>query len=72
MGIFQRVREGVPEGLERAIVYIDDILVVGAKEKEHLKRLDDVLSHLEEVGLRAQKKKTLVHGAISVIPWSKN
>ena len=44
-------------------MHIDDILVVGATEEEHLKRLVDILSRLEE--------QMQVHGAIGVIPCSK-
>ena len=45
------------QGLPGVIVYIDDILVAGATENEHLRRLDDVLTRLERAGLRAQRSK---------------
>ena len=56
-GIFQRVLESQMQGLLGATVYIDDILVVGATEEEHLKRLEDVLTRLERAELPAQKSK---------------
>ena len=36
---------------------INDILVAGGTEEEHLKRLEDVLTWLERAGLHAQKSK---------------
>ena len=39
------------------IVYINDILVTGADEEEHLKTLSLVLSRLEKAGFRAKKSK---------------
>ena len=45
------------QGLPGVIVYIDDTLVAGAMEEEHLKRLEDVLTRLERARLRAQKSK---------------
>ena len=56
-GIFQRVMESLMPGLLDVIVYIDDILVAGATENEPLKRLDDVLTQLEQAGLRAQRSE---------------
>ena len=56
-GIFQRVMESLMQGLPGVTVSIDDILVAGATEEEHLKRLEDVLTRLERAGLRAQKSK---------------
>ena len=45
------------QGLPGVTVYIDDILVAGATEEEHLKRLEDVLTQLERAGLHALKSK---------------
>ena len=56
-GIFQRVMEGLLQGIEGVIVYIDDVLVSGATADEHLKRLEEVLSRLEKAGLCLQKSK---------------
>jgi len=49
--------ESLKQGLPGVTVYIDDILVAGATEEEHLKRLEDVLTWLERAGLHAQKNK---------------
>ena len=56
-GIFQRLMENVLQGIPNVIVYIDDILVTGANEEEHLKTLSLVLDHLEKDGFRARKSK---------------
>ena len=37
--------------------YIDDILVTGSSNKEHLERLEEVLKRLKEYGLRVKKSK---------------
>ena len=37
--------------------YIDDILVTGISESEHLQILEQVLTRLEEVGMRLKESK---------------
>ena len=49
-GIFQRLMESVLQGIPNVIVYIDDILITGATEEEHLKTLSLVLERLERAG----------------------
>ena len=56
-GIFQRVMENLLQGIPSVVVYIDDILITGATEQEHLQALEEVLSRLEKAGLRARKCK---------------
>ena len=58
-GIFQRLIESLLQGIPDVVVYLDDILVAGKTETEHLKRLDQVLARLQEAGLRLSKKKCL-------------
>ena len=55
--IFQRTIEGVLRGIPKVAVYIDDILITGDSEEEHLQNLEAVLSRLEEEGLRLKKEK---------------
>ena len=55
--IFQRTMETVLQGLPCVCVYLDDILVTGASEKEHLEHLKLVLQKLEDVGLRLKRSK---------------
>ena len=55
--IFQRTIEGVLQGIPHVCVYIDDILITGHDDAEHLKILDAVLSRLEAAGMRLKKGK---------------
>ena len=43
--------------MENVWIYIDDILITGANEEEHLNTLDQVLSRLEQAGFRVQMLK---------------
>ena len=38
-------------------VYIDDILITGRNEQEHLDHLEEVLRRLKEAGIRLKKEK---------------
>ena len=49
--------ENVLQGIPNVIVYIDDILVTGATDEEHLRTLSLVLGRLEKAGFRAHRSK---------------
>ena len=53
--IFQRTMENLLQGLPYVFVYIDDILVTGASEEEHLHNLNEVLTRLETAGMCLKK-----------------
>ena len=55
--IFQRTMESLLQGIPHTVVYLDDILVTGPMQEEHLTALEKVLSRLEKAGLRVQKSK---------------
>ena len=55
--IFQRTMENILQGIGHVSVYLDDILVTGATEQEHLENLDTVLSRLETAGMRLKRNK---------------
>ncbi|KRZ69679.1 Transposon Ty3-G Gag-Pol polyprotein [Trichinella papuae] len=56
---FQRLMETALRGLtwKACLVYLDDIIVFGKTEKEHLERLEEVLSRLRAVGLKVKPGK---------------
>ena len=56
-GIFQRVMESILRGIPKVVVYLDDILITGANDEEHLKNLSEVLSCMQSAGLRLRKDK---------------
>ncbi|XP_033993597.1 uncharacterized protein K02A2.6-like [Trematomus bernacchii] len=55
--IFQRTMEGLLRGIPFVAVYLDDILVSGVDEEDHLQNLETVLAKLEEAGLRLRRSK---------------
>ena len=55
--IFQRVMENLLQGVPRVCVYLDDILITGHTEAEHLKNLGEVLRRLTKAGMRLKKEK---------------
>lgn len=55
--IFQRTIEGLLQGLTHVAVYLDDILVTGVTDEEHLQTLDAVLTRLQDAGLRLKRDK---------------
>jgi len=56
-GIFQRIMENLLQGIPGVVVYIDDILITGETEEQHLRALDEVLTRLERAGLLLQHPK---------------
>ena len=44
-------------GVPHTVVYLDDILVIGASEEEHQANLKEVLRRLAEAGLSRKKDK---------------
>ena len=65
--IFQRTIESILQGIPKVCVYIDDILVPGRTEDEHLKNLREVLERLETSGFRLKPAKCLFFSNQSTI-----
>ena len=59
-GIFQRTMESLLQDIPSVIVYIDDILISGQSEEEHLQLLERVLDRLERAGLRLKREKCVL------------
>uniref|UniRef100_A0A452HI29 ribonuclease H n=1 Tax=Gopherus agassizii TaxID=38772 RepID=A0A452HI29_9SAUR len=55
--LFQRAMDQILCGLSGVQCYLDDILVTGRNEEDHLKNLEATLQRLEEYGLRVRKDK---------------
>ena len=55
--LFQRVMDTILQGVTRAICYIDDILVTGQTEAEHIQNLSEVLERLQQYGVRMKRNK---------------
>ncbi|KAL4009386.1 hypothetical protein ACER0C_003238 [Sarotherodon galilaeus] len=55
--ILQRTMERLLKGIPQVSVYLDDILVTGVDGVSHLQNLDEVLTRLEEAGLRLKRCK---------------
>ena len=55
--IFQRTMENILQGINHVCVYLDDILITGSTEEEHLQNLDKVLTRLENAGIRLKRDK---------------
>ena len=49
--------EGLLQGIPRVAIFLDDILLTGKDDKEHLKTLTMVLKRLQEAGLRLKRTK---------------
>ncbi|XP_055338681.1 uncharacterized protein K02A2.6-like [Paramacrobiotus metropolitanus] len=55
--IFQQIMEKILQGCEGVAVYLDDIIITGRTEEEHLRNLEKVLQRLEEHGLTLKQAK---------------
>lgn len=55
--IFQRAMETILSGLDGVLLFLDDILICGRNQNEHLERLHEVFKRLEQAGLVLQKEK---------------
>ena len=55
--IFQRVMDTILAGVSKTICYIDDILVAGIDEQDHLNVLSNVFDRLSTAGFKLNQKK---------------
>ena len=52
--------ESLLQDIPSVVVYIDDILITGASDAEHLQTLEKVLNRLERSGLRLKRDKCVL------------
>ena len=55
--IFQRAMDSLLQGLPSVVVYLDDVLVTGRDQSDHLHNLSRVLERLESAGLTLKRSK---------------
>ena len=55
--IFQRTMDSILQGMPQVLCYIDDILITGKTDVDHLQNLSQVLTRLEQQGIRLKKEK---------------
>ena len=55
--VFQKAMDQILQGIDGVLCFLDDILVSGKTEKEHLEYLQKVLQRLQEHGLCVKKSK---------------
>ena len=55
--IFQRIMDCLLQGIPGTVVYLDDILITGRSQEEHLRNLEAVLSRLAGARIRLKRQK---------------
>ena len=55
--MFQKVMDTILQGAPQTLCFIDDILITGSSEEEHLKNLGEVLRRLQAHGVQLKKEK---------------
>ena len=56
--VFQRTMEQILQGIDGVACYIDNFVITGKTDQEHLDRLEEVLKRLSKHGVRAKKAKS--------------
>jgi len=55
--IFQRIVDSLLQGIPNVVAYLDDILITGSSDEQHLQNLESVLTKLDKAGLRLKMSK---------------
>ena len=55
--MFQKLMDSALQDIPHVICYLDDILVTGTSEADHLKNLETVFKRLQHYGFRLKKEK---------------
>ena len=67
-GIFQRVMESLVQGIPGVVVYLDDILVTGKTEEEHLRSLEEVFETINGSRVTPSQREMCIHAGLSDLP----
>ena len=57
LAVFQQLMEKVLQGIPGVVCYIDDVLVTGKDDEEHLRNLEEVLMRLTDREFRLKRAK---------------
>ena len=57
LALFQKIMDTILLGIPSTICYLDDILVMGKNDEEHLRNLEEVLKRLQQNRLRVKSEK---------------
>ena len=55
--LFQKLMDTILQGIPHVICYLDDILVTGTSQEDHLQNLGEVFTRLQRYGFRLRKEK---------------
>ncbi|CAF1460993.1 unnamed protein product [Adineta ricciae] len=55
--IFQKLMDTMLSGLDGTVAYLDDIIVTGCSELDHLKNLKNVFARIQDFGFKINKQK---------------
>ena len=55
--VFQRVIDTILQGIPHVLCYLDDLLITGTTEEEHLQNLEAVLRRLQQHGITLKRSK---------------
>ena len=67
-GTFQRTLKSLLQGIKNCVVYLDDILITGATNEEHLLTLDEVFLTTGNSWFASAEEQMQVPGTISNLP----
>ena len=65
--IFQKIMDTILQGIPQTLCYIDDILVTGANDEEHLKNLAEVFERLHKYGYDIEFRSTKGYGNVDAL-----
>ena len=67
--VFQRIMDTILQGMESVAHYIDDVIVTGKSDEEHMERLKEVLCRFQCHGLQVKLAKCRFLQTKCHIPW---